>query len=69
MVLSQNLVHLLFINFPLQLKTTTSCRTVELSLTFLSTARHTALRCGLNTEIPALTVNRLCGSGFQVGKY
>ena len=27
--------------------------------------RHTALRCGLNTEIPALTVNRLCGSGFQ----
>ena len=68
MVLSQNLVHLLFINFPLLLKTTTS-RTVELSLTFLSTARHTALRCGLNTEIPALTVNRLCGSGFQVGKY
>jgi len=28
-------------------------------------ARHTALRCGLNTEVPALTVNRLCGSGFQ----
>jgi acetyl-CoA acyltransferase 2 len=28
-------------------------------------ARHVSLRCGLPTEIPALTVNRLCGSGFQ----
>ena len=29
-------------------------------------ARHTALRSGLRLETPANTVNRLCGSGFQV---
>lgn len=28
-------------------------------------ARHVALRAGCRTEAPALTVNRLCGSGFQ----
>ena len=28
-------------------------------------SRHVSLRIGLRTEIPALTVNRLCGSGFQ----
>jgi len=28
-------------------------------------SRHVSLRAGLRTEIPALTVNRLCGSGFQ----
>src|SRR6201998_1452091 len=28
-------------------------------------ARHVALRAGLPVEIPALTVNRLCGSGMQ----
>ena len=28
-------------------------------------ARHIALRAGCPTESPALTVNRLCGSGFQ----
>jgi len=28
-------------------------------------ARHVGLRAGLNTETPALTVNRLCGSGMQ----
>merc|ERR1711912_211274 len=28
-------------------------------------ARHTALHLGCRQEIPALTVNRLCGSGFQ----
>jgi acetyl-CoA acyltransferase 2 len=28
-------------------------------------ARHVGLRCGLPVETPALTVNRLCGSGFQ----
>src|SRR5438874_12992103 len=28
-------------------------------------ARHVALRAGLPTEVPALTVNRLCGSGMQ----
>jgi len=28
-------------------------------------ARHTALRCGVPKERPALMVNRLCGSGFQ----
>ena len=28
-------------------------------------ARHAALRAGLPITVPALTVNRLCGSGFQ----
>src|SRR5438128_7433015 len=28
-------------------------------------ARHVALKAGLGQEIPALTVNRLCGSGIQ----
>ncbi|HYW08053.1 MAG TPA: acetyl-CoA C-acetyltransferase [Longimicrobium sp.] len=28
-------------------------------------ARHIGLRAGLGTEVPALTLNRLCGSGFQ----
>ena len=28
-------------------------------------ARHTALRAGCPIHIPCLTVNRLCGSGFQ----
>src|SRR5437016_4306795 len=28
-------------------------------------ARHVALKAGLPVEIPALTVNRLCGSGLQ----
>jgi len=28
-------------------------------------ARHAALRAGLPIEVPALTVNRLCGSGIQ----
>jgi acetyl-CoA acetyltransferase family protein len=28
-------------------------------------ARHVALKAGVPNEVPALTVNRLCGSGFQ----
>lgn len=28
-------------------------------------ARHVGLRAGLDITVPALTVNRLCGSGFQ----
>ncbi|HEX7918485.1 MAG TPA: acetyl-CoA C-acyltransferase, partial [Gemmatimonadales bacterium] len=28
-------------------------------------ARHVALRSGCRIETPAVTVNRLCGSGFQ----
>ncbi|XP_055333155.1 3-ketoacyl-CoA thiolase, mitochondrial-like [Paramacrobiotus metropolitanus] len=28
-------------------------------------ARHTALRCGIPVPVPAVTVNRLCGSGFE----
>jgi acetyl-CoA acetyltransferase len=28
-------------------------------------ARHVALRAGCRIEAPALTVNRLCGSGFE----
>ena len=28
-------------------------------------ARHVALRVGCNLDTPSLTINRLCGSGFQ----
>ncbi len=28
-------------------------------------ARHVALKAGIPQEVPALTVNRLCGSGMQ----
>ena len=28
-------------------------------------ARHVALKAGVPREVPALTVNRLCGSGLQ----
>ncbi|PNJ43640.1 ACAA2 isoform 6, partial [Pongo abelii] len=28
-------------------------------------ARHVGLRVGIPKETPALTINRLCGSGFQ----
>ena len=28
-------------------------------------ARHVGLRCGLPQKVPAVTVNRLCGSGFE----
>ena len=28
-------------------------------------ARHVALKCGIPKDVPALTVNRLCGSGLQ----
>lgn len=28
-------------------------------------ARHVGLRAGIPKEVPAVTVNRLCGSGFQ----
>src|SRR5512141_2567761 len=28
-------------------------------------ARHVALKAGVPKEVPALTVNRLCGSGFE----
>lgn len=28
-------------------------------------ARHVGLKCGLPIKVPSLTVNRLCGSGFQ----
>src|SRR5512142_1263952 len=28
-------------------------------------ARHVGLRAGIPIEVPALTVNRLCGSGMQ----
>ena len=28
-------------------------------------ARHVALKAGVPQEVPALTVNRLCGSGIQ----
>src|SRR5947208_14935921 len=30
-------------------------------------ARHVALKAGVPVDVPALTVNRLCGSGIQAG--
>ena len=30
-------------------------------------ARHVGLRAGVPEEVPAVTLNRLCGSGFQAG--
>ena len=32
-------------------------------------ARHTLLRLNIGVDKPANTVNRLCGSGFQVRSY
>jgi len=29
-------------------------------------ARHVGLKCGVPISAPALTINRLCGSGFEV---
>src|SRR5947208_10642249 len=31
-------------------------------------ARHVALKAGVPIEVPALTVNRLCGSGIQAAR-
>src|ERR1044071_3010161 len=31
-------------------------------------ARHVALKAGVPADRPALTVNRLCGSGIQIGR-
>src|SRR5437762_3671674 len=31
-------------------------------------ARHVALKAGIPFDRPALTVNRLCGSGIQIGR-
>jgi acetyl-CoA acetyltransferase family protein len=38
---------------------------LQTSADALYLARHVGLRAGAPTEVPALTVNRLCGSGFQ----
>lgn len=38
---------------------------VQTSSDALYLARHVGLRVGVPTEIGALTINRLCGSGFQ----
>jgi len=38
---------------------------MQTSVDALYGARHIALRAGLPIEVPALTVNRLCGSGLQ----
>src|ERR1700720_1753016 len=31
-------------------------------------ARHVGLKAGLKVETPAVTVNRLCGSGVEIGR-
>src|SRR5918911_5673320 len=38
---------------------------VQTSADAIYLARHIGLRAGLPQHVPALTVNRLCGSGFQ----
>jgi acetyl-CoA acetyltransferase len=38
---------------------------LQTSADALYLARHIALRCGVPEDRPALTVNRLCGSGFE----
>ncbi len=38
---------------------------MQTSVDAIYMARHVGLRCGLGQEVPALTQNRLCGSGFQ----
>jgi len=38
---------------------------LQTSTDTIYTARHVGLRAGVPVEVPGLTVNRLCGSGFQ----
>lgn len=38
---------------------------LQTSVDAIYLARHVGLRAGLPIEVPALTINRLCGSGFQ----
>ena len=38
---------------------------IQTSADAIYLARHVGLRAGLRVEVPALTVNRLCGSGLQ----
>jgi acetyl-CoA acetyltransferase family protein len=38
---------------------------IQTSADAIYLARHVGLRAGLPQQVPALTVNRLCGSGFQ----
>jgi acetyl-CoA acyltransferase 2 len=38
---------------------------MQTSVDAMYCARHVALRSGLPIEVPAVTVNRLCGSGFE----
>ena len=38
---------------------------MQTSVDAIYLARHIGLRCGIPQAVPALTVNRLCGSGFQ----
>lgn len=54
-----------------------SCRSIVLTLSLCACdlgsrspdacylSRHVALKVGARVETPALTVNRLCGSGFE----
>jgi len=38
---------------------------MQTSIDAIYFARHIGLKCNIPQEVPALTVNRLCGSGFQ----
>ncbi|HNC97051.1 MAG TPA: beta-ketoacyl synthase N-terminal-like domain-containing protein, partial [Myxococcota bacterium] len=38
---------------------------LQSSLDAIYMARHVGLKAGIPQEVPALTVNRLCGSGFE----
>lgn len=57
----------------IQIATMAKCRVIQsfagnaiqTSADGLYLARHVALKIGLPQEVPAVTINRLCGSGFQ----
>ncbi len=50
---------------PAQVQHTFIGNALQTSADAIYLARHVALRSGVPHEVPALTVNRLCGSGFE----
>src|SRR5205807_10347122 len=47
---------------------TTLFRSLQTSADAIYCARHVGLKAGLPIEVPAVTVNRLCGSGTSIGR-
>ena len=50
---------------PAQIGHTVFGNALQTSADAIYLARHVALKAGLPVEVPAVTVNRLCGSGFE----